>query len=82
MKHYKTYEEIKEQKIKLFYNLLDFLGNEVKFEKSLKYRETPHSPTIYINEVNQNYDVEENYKALDTIIQQFKIIIYERNKNL
>lgn len=78
-----TEEQVRANKINTFKMLLNNLGGSHKFKKPLKYRETPHSPTMLIFEVSLNDDIDNIYDALDTIIQQLKYDIHnDRNQRI
>lgn len=70
----KTQEQIDEEKRNEFHNRLLYLGGNHIFEKPIRFRLTPHSPTIYIHgtSIHDNFDA--YGEARDTILQRLRLL--------
>lgn len=70
----KRQEEIDEEKRKEFIERLNYLGGNHIFEKPIRFRLTPHSPTIYIHgtSIHDNFDA--YGEARDAILQKLRKI--------
>lgn len=79
--NYQTSESVNSNKINTFRTLLNQLGGAIIFNKPLMIRETPHTPSTFIQGVNTKTDIESIYPYLDTIIQQLKLEIYRNGSH-
>ena len=76
---YKTQEQIDLDKNKEFIDKLNLLGGYIKLDKPIRFRLTPHSPTIKIYELNINDNFKNYGEARDAILQTLRLITYEKN---
>lgn len=74
----KTQEQIDEEKRNEFHNRLLYLGGFFKFEKPIRFRLTPHSPTVKIYEISINDNFDSYGEARDAILQRLRLLTYEK----
>ena len=58
---------------------MNLLGGYLKLDKPIRFRLTPHSPTIKIYELNIKDDFDNYKEAKDAILQTLRRIIHEKN---
>lgn len=76
----KTHEQIQEEKKQEFLNLIGFFDNELILDKPIRFRETPHSPTIKVYKISVN-DYDKYNLELDTIIQTLRLYKHKKNES-
>ena len=69
MKHIQTQEDIDFYKASEYKRFLNILGGSIVLEKPIRFRETPHTPTKYIYELNIHDNFNDYGYARDTILQ-------------
>ena len=60
---------------------LSVLGGHIKLDRPIKFKETPHTPVVWINELSLEDSFEEMGNEINTINQRLKLIIHENSKN-
>lgn len=62
-----------------FMELIEKVGGEIKFDRPIRFAQTPHAIIQYIPELNNKMEVNEFGNAKHTILQRLRWIVKNNN---
>lgn len=78
MKKIQTQEDVDFYKSSEYKRFLNILGGNIVLEKPIRFRETPHTPTKYIYELDINDNFNDYGLARDTILQVLRGLVNKK----
>lgn len=76
-----TQEEQQREKHKVFLSLIEKMGGSVELKRPIRFRLTPHSPTVKIYKISITDDFNSYGEAQDAIIQTLKLLTNKTKNN-